>query len=116
MSTVDLSPITPFEITVVPNRDEIGVIAVGEIDLATAPAVAQEARDVQAAGFRHIVIDLHQVDFIDSTGLRMLLDLRAELERNGGRLTLVPPMPGAQRIFELTETRRLFDWRNRFSA
>jgi anti-anti-sigma factor len=116
MSEVGLSPITPFEITVVPNRDEVGVIAAGELDIATAPALAQEAGDVQAAGFRHVVIDLHQVDFIDSTGLRMLLDLRAELERNGGRLTLVPPLPGAQRIFELTGTRRLFDWRDRFGA
>jgi anti-anti-sigma factor len=116
MSAVEHSPATPFRVTVVPNRDEIGVLAVGELDFATAPALAREIDDLQAAGFRRLVVDLHEVEFIDSTGLRMLLDLHDELDRQGGRLTLVPPRPGARRIFEITATRHLFDWRDRFTA
>ncbi len=116
MSAVDFSQPTPFETTVVPNRDEVGVVAAGELDLATVPALARAVGDLQTAGFRHVVVDLHQVDFIDSTGLRMLLDLHIQLEREGGRLTLVPPLPSARRIFEVTATRQLFEWRSRFSA
>ncbi len=116
MSAVDFSQATPFATTVVPNRDEVAVVAAGELDLATVPALAREVGDLHTAGFRHVVVDLHQVDFIDSTGLRMLLDLHIQLEREGGRLTLVPPLPSARRIFEVTATRQLFDWRSRFSA
>jgi anti-anti-sigma factor len=116
MSAVEFSQSTPFETTVVPNRDEVGVVAAGELDLATAPALAREIDDLQTAGFRDVVLDLHQVDFIDSTGLRMLLDLQIQLERRGGRLTLVPPLPSARRIFEITATRQLFHWRSRFST
>ena len=116
MSAVEYSQATPFRTTVVPNREEIGVIAAGELDLATVPALAREIDDLQASGFRSLVIDLHQVEFIDSAGLRMLLDLHDELDLGGGRLTLVPPLPDACRIFDVTATRRRFHWRGRLSA
>ncbi len=116
MSAVEYYQATPFQTTVVPNREEIGVVAAGELDLATAPTLAREIDDLHTAGFRHVVVDLHQVGFIDSSGLRMLLNLHNQLEGEGGRLTLVPPLPSARRIFEITATRQLFDWRNRFSV
>ncbi len=116
MSAVEYFQATPFQTTVVPNREEIGVVAAGDLDLATAPELAREIDDLHTAGFRHVVVDLHQVDFIDSSGLRMLLNLHNQLEGEGGRLTLVPPLPSARRIFEITATRQLFDWRNRFSV
>ncbi len=116
MSAVEYSQATPFQTTVVPNREEIGVVAAGELDLATAPALAREIDDLHTAGFRHVVVDLHQVDFIDSSGLRMLLDLHRRLEIEGGRLTLVPARPSARRIFEITGTHQRFNWRDRFSV
>jgi anti-anti-sigma factor len=116
MSAVEYSQVTPFQTTVVPNREEIGVVAAGELDLATAPALAREIDDLHTSGFRHVVVDLHQVGFIDSSGLRMLLDLRNQLESEGGRLTLVPPRPSARLIFEITATHQLFGWRDRFSV
>lgn len=106
----------PLETAVVPNRDEVAVVAAGEMDLATAHLVAAEVEELRAAGFRTVVVDLHQVDFIDSAGLRMLLDLRARAERDGHVLALVTPQPRARRIFEITGTEELFDWRARFVA
>ena len=41
----------------------------------------------------------------------MLLSLRNDAKRNGHALTLVSPAPTVQRIFALTGTRGLFDWR-----
>ena len=96
---------------VVRNCDEVAVAPVGELDLASADRLAEEVRQLMAAGATQIVLDLRQVDVIDSTGLRMLLSLRNDAKRNEQALTLVPPISAARRIFEITGTRGLFDWR-----
>lgn len=84
------SPYRPFAISVVRNHDEVAVVAVGELDLASADRLGQAVKDVWAAGSIPIVLDLSQVDFIDSTALRMLLSLRNDAKRNQHALTLVP--------------------------
>ena len=96
---------------VVRNREEVAVAPVGALDLASADRLAEEVRQLRAAGATQIVLDLRQVDVIDSTGLRMLLSLRNDAKRNEHALTLVPPVTAARRIFEITGTRGLFDWR-----
>ena len=83
----------------------------GELDLASADELGQAVAQAGAAGFTDITLDLGGVDFIDSTGLRMLLSLRNDAKRNGHALTLVSPAPTVQRIFAVTGTRGLFDWR-----
>jgi len=48
---------------------------------------------------------------MDSTGLRLLISLRNTAKREGHRLMVVPGPRQVQRIFDLTATRGLFDWR-----
>ena len=84
---------------------------VGELDLASADELGQAVAQVRAAGFNDIALDLRGVDFIDSTGLRMLLSLRNDAKRTGYALTLLSPAPTVRRIFAVTGTRGLFDWR-----
>jgi anti-anti-sigma regulatory factor len=66
---------------------------------------------LRAAGFDRLVVDLRRVSFIDSTTLRALLGFRSEAERDGQTLTLVPGPPNVQRLFDITGTRELFEWR-----
>ena len=107
----EASPYRPFSISVERSSDEVAVVVVGELDLASADQLGQAVADVRAAGFPDIALDLRGVDFIDSTGLRMLLTLRNDAQRDARALTLVPAASGAQRIFDITGTRGLFDWR-----
>ncbi len=116
MESIDTSPYAPFALSVVPDRDEVSVIPIGELDMASADQLHDAVRELEAAGFGSIVIDLRAIDFIDSTGLRMLLSLRNDAKRNGHALTLMPAGPAASRIFDITGTRGLFDWRERFSG
>ena len=111
MSADQSSSYRPFAISVVRNRDDVTVVAVGELDLVSADRLGAEVADVWPTVPAEIVLDLSQVDFIDSTGLRVLLSMRNEAKRNERGLTLVPPTPAARRIFEITGTRGLFDWR-----
>ena len=102
----------PFSLAVVPDRREVDVVPTGELDLATAEQVEREVRELRASGFRQVVIDLRRLTFIDSSGLRMLITLRNDARRDGHVLKLVPGRPDVQRLFDLTVTRGLFDWRD----
>lgn len=83
----------------------------GELDLASADVLEREVRRLRVAGFDRVVVDLRRVDFMDSTGLRLLISLRNTAKREGHRLLIVPGPRQVQRIFDLTATRGLFDWR-----
>ncbi len=49
-----------------------------------------------------LTVDLRQLEFLDSTGLRALLQLRTDCEAAGCRLSLVPGPAAVQRAFEVT--------------
>ena len=102
----------PFCVDVVPGDGEIVVEAIGELDLESAPVLEREVIRLRADGHDRIVVDLHRVEFIDSTGLRVLIGLHRAAQREGRSLSLVPGPRPVQRIFELTATHALFHWRD----
>ena len=102
----------PFCVAVAPGRDEVVVEAVGELDLQSAPLLEHEVTTLQTDGHDRIVVDLRQVEFIDSTGLRVLIGLHKSAQREGRSLSLVAGPRPVQRIFELTATHALFHWRD----
>jgi anti-sigma B factor antagonist len=84
----------PFSVQ---ERDEAGVhvIAVaGELDIATAPELCArlDARRIQRRP--RMLVDLTDVDFCDSTGLRALLGAASEVRAHGGRFAIVCPPSG----------------------
>lgn len=110
---LDLPPYSDeLRVDVVPARAEVIVAPVGELDVHTIPRVEQAVQELRGAGFDRVVIDLRRVGFIDSSGLGMLLGLRNAAEDGGQVLDLVPGPAEVQRVFELTATRELFDWRD----
>lgn len=100
----------PFSISVERSGRKVALVVAGDLDLASADRLEREVGQQRAAGSTRLLIDLGDVDFIDSTGLRVLLALRNDAKRNSHELTLVPPAPTARRIFTITGTRALFDW------
>jgi len=90
--------------------DETRVIAVtGEIHVTTAPEFTERLKDAVAAGTRGVVIDMTRVEFIDSTGLSVLLNALRRITRAGGRLSLVVSNPTVLRLFEITKLDSTFD-------
>ncbi len=89
---------------------ETRVIAVtGEIHVTTAPEFSERLKDAGAAGTRGVVIDLSGVEFIDSTGLSVLLNALRRVTRGGGRMSLVISNPTVLRLFEITKLDSTFD-------
>ncbi|HWT94708.1 MAG TPA: STAS domain-containing protein [Solirubrobacteraceae bacterium] len=101
-----------LRVNVVPARAEVHVVPVGALDVHTVGPVEEAVRELREAGFETIVVDLRGLDFLDSSGLGMLLSLRNTARRTGHRLELIRGSRLVQRVFELTATVALFDWRD----
>jgi anti-sigma B factor antagonist len=74
----------------------------GEIDLATVRILKQRLAEALELGTRHLIVDLEDVDFIDSTGLGVLIGTERRLRARGGRLIIACPNPAVRRVFEVT--------------
>jgi anti-sigma B factor antagonist len=96
-----------FHVDVEPERDVVRICPAGEVDLATVGVVRERVADVTSAGFRRVVIDLRQVTFLDSTGLRLLLELNAASQSDGWELGVIQGSAEVQRVFEVTGLRSL---------
>ena len=81
----------------------------GEIHVTTAPQFAQRLNDAISTGKTAIVLDLSQVEFIDSTGLSVLLNGLRRITRGHGRLAIVCSNPTVLRLFEITRLDSTFD-------
>ncbi len=74
----------------------------GELDLASAGHVEECLASVEERAPQRIVVDLDGLAFIDSTGLRTLIQAAARARERGGELLLRPGDESIQRVFELT--------------
>lgn len=71
----------------------VRVHASGELDMATVPRLEECARAHLQARAETVELDLREVGFIDSTGIRLLLTLKAEGRCDGWTLTILPSHP-----------------------
>ena len=86
------------------------VRAVGEVDLSTTEDLAAAVRPWLADG-GSVVLDLSGVEFIDSSGLGTLVQLRKEAARNGASMTLAGVGASTYRLLEVTGLAGVFDVR-----
>jgi anti-anti-sigma factor len=103
-----LTPLaTPYRCEVFPERDRVRIAPVGELDIATAPQLEDTIRGLVESGFDQVVLDLANVEFLDSTGLRVILRWHASAEGDRRRFQVWPGPPAVQKIFSLTGTDQL---------
>jgi anti-sigma B factor antagonist len=74
----------------------------GEIHVSTAPEFSRMLNDAIGDGRTQVVLDLSAVEFIDSTGLSVLLNGLRRVTRTGGRMALVCTNPTVLRLFVIT--------------
>lgn len=88
----------------VADRDGWTVVPVrGDLDFYSAPHFKECVWSLTAPGPRRVVLDLADVEFMDSTGLRILLAVARELREGGGALRLAAPGDLVLRLLEVTQ-------------
>ncbi len=80
----------------------------GEVDVYTAPLLRQKLVDLADSGTSRIIVDLEPVEFLDSTGLGVLVAALNRLRRQGGDVELICSQARIVRVFEITGLTRVF--------
>jgi len=106
-----VSPVIPhFGLTEESSGDGAHVIRLrGEIHVSTAPEFAQRLSAAIDSGKTEIVLDMSGVEFIDSTGLSVLLNGLRLVTQMQGRLAIVCANPTVLRLFQITSLHETFD-------
>lgn len=76
--------------------------ASGEIDIASVDALRDAAQHALAAGALELWIDLSEIEFMDSSGLRTLIDTRQAVLASGRHLIVICPPGPVRRVMEIS--------------
>jgi anti-sigma B factor antagonist len=94
---------SPFSLTVAEQAGRVVVTLTGELDLATAPQAEAAVLPAVSAG-RDVVLDLRDLEFMDSTGVRVLIAAQRAAAEGGGTFALrrTDPASVVTRILEVS--------------
>jgi anti-sigma B factor antagonist len=93
---------SPFGVTIEQRDDAVHLKLSGELDISTAHLLEDDLHRVEAERPELIVIDLRELAFMDSTGLRLLIMADARAKEEGRRLAIGRGNEMIQRVLHLT--------------
>jgi anti-anti-sigma factor len=91
-----------FDVQITETPGGVRLALSGEIDMSTIDELRRRTAATLAAATGIVVLDLGAVTFLDSSGLRLTLQLNSEVKERGGRFVVVPGDGPVSRLFELT--------------
>lgn len=97
---------------IVSNNLENGELLVkieGEVDVYTSIDLKKELTKLVESDQKNIIIDLENVNYMDSSGLGVLVALLKELKKIGGELKLISLPVSVKKIFDLTRLTKFFN-------
>ncbi|MEA2439655.1 MAG: anti-sigma factor antagonist [Thermoleophilaceae bacterium] len=97
-----LNSSSPFGVTIEQRGSAVHVALTGELDISTAQRLEDDLRRVEADGPELIVLDLQQLSFMDSTGLRLLIMADARAREADRQLAIVRGNEMVHRVMRLT--------------
>lgn len=91
------------------NDEPICVKLQGRLDTMAAVEIAPDFQSLSQYADRHLVLDCGELEYISSSGLRLLLALRKEVAAKGGKLQICNLSKDILQIFNITGLISLFD-------
>jgi anti-sigma B factor antagonist len=91
-----------FDLRVVHTRRSVHIAPCGELDIATTPELEQALTDATANSVEEIVLDLRELTFMDSTGLRALAQANSRAGERGVMLSIVRGPRQIERVLEIS--------------
>jgi anti-sigma B factor antagonist len=99
-----------FSVRTEQHGESAVVVPTGELDLATAPALEEALERAFEGGSARVVLDLRELEFIDSSGLRTLLTARRRADDAEAAFSLVAGHRGLERTLEIAGVHKVFQW------
>jgi anti-sigma B factor antagonist len=84
------------------EEDRVVLDLYGELDLASAPFLEQEIERAASGTSAPVVLDLQELQFIDSTGLRIILSAHERSKERGQEFALTRGSQQVQRLLSIT--------------
>jgi anti-sigma B factor antagonist len=98
-----------MDLAVSAEKSGYTVLAIsGEVDVYSAPDLRSRVGDLVNSGHRQLVLDLSGVEFLDSTGLSVLVASQNRIREIGGVLTLVCSQEWLLKLFRITGLDQVF--------
>jgi anti-anti-sigma factor len=94
-----------FRLEVTSKGDATVIRVSGELDLATSPGLERELERLGSGDAPVLIVDLEALDFMDSTGLSVLVRAQQRAEETGQRFGLINSSQQVQRLLTLTGVR-----------
>jgi len=95
------------------NKKKVGRIDVvslkGRMDAYNSISVSEFLDELTGEGSKQLLIEMEGVDYMSSSGLRVLLSTLKKLKNQGGKLKLCSLQPYVQEVFEIAGFNQLFD-------
>ena len=95
---------------ITPAGDTINAVISGRLDTANSQLFAVEMQPLMDGADKHIVLDCSQLEFISSSGLRLLLMLRKQTIAQGGNITIKGVNDAVKQVFTITGFYALFNF------
>jgi anti-anti-sigma factor len=92
-----------LDIAVQQDEGQTRVVLAGELDIASTERLEQELAAIERNARGTLVLDMRQVEFIDSTGLRTLIAANERARSGGRRLAIVPGSNAVERLLSVTK-------------
>ena len=98
-----------FEVSVTAADDAATVRIKGELDCYTAPRLRSALVTLVEDGVRHVTLDIGGVEFVDSTGLSVMVGGMKRLRDQGGGMVVKSPTDATRKLFEITGLTTVLD-------
>ena len=98
----DLATIDSLSIESERHGDSHTVRLYGEFDLAAVDDVTRELRQLEEGDAQSVIVDLRELEFIDSSGISVLVEAQLRFRENGGRLEFLCGPGPVQRVLQMT--------------
>lgn len=82
----------------------------GRLDVAVSGEIEEQLLEaIESKGIKHLILNMHNVDYMSSSGFRVAIALLRRLKDEGGSLRICNLRPAVRRIFDVIELTSLFE-------
>ena len=98
-----------MEITITEEGNQIIAAFDGRLDTVAAQQIEETITPLLEHANQAIIIDCEKMPYISSSGLRIFLKIRKEVEAKGGKMQLKGVCPDVMQVFKMTKLDSIFE-------